>query len=264
MTSKQQRPIGIFDSGVGGLTVARAVKKQLPQEALVYFGDTAYLPYGDQPGEIIAQRAQYALQLLRQQQCKLLLIACNSAAAAVETLGKVPPRLPVLDVIAPVANYLLAQRAHTHVGVLGTRYTIQSGIYAQRLVPRPDLVVTQLATPALVPLIEAEEQEGPAMTATLEAYLAHPSLQDISLLVLGCTHYEVLRPQIEAFYAGRVTVLDAAQLAAQVVATYLQEQGLAQGGGPVQDRFLVSRDTPRFDHMTRLFFGEEVQLEEVV
>ena len=159
MNEKTSRPIGIFDSGIGGLTVAHAITKILPQENIIYFGDTAYLPYGDKSPEVIQQRALKIADFLAGKNCKLIVIACNSASAVAFDLlqKKYEGNIPIANVIDPVIDYVAAHCLNKTVGLIGTRCTVNSNVYANKL--NKSVCVKSLATPMLVPMIEKNEQD---------------------------------------------------------------------------------------------------------
>ncbi len=260
------RPIGIFDSGIGGLTVARAVAQRLPHERLVYFGDTAHLPYGEKSTAAIQAYAVKICDVLLRQHCKLILIACNSASAAAYELVReyVGSKALVVGMIDPVVAYVGRHYAGRPVGLIGTKQTVGSNIYRKKI-DQLDLGVDlhALATPLLVPMIEEGFFSGRVSEEIIRAYLAHEELQQIESLVLACTHFPLIKPQIEGYYQGRVAVLDPSDVVAATVAEALAQRQLlapAGGGGPAH-HFYVSDFTRSFEESTRIFFGQEVQLE---
>lgn len=260
------RPIGIFDSGIGGLTVARAVAQRLPHERLVYFGDTAHLPYGEKSTAAIQAYAVKICDVLLRQHCKLILIACNSASAAAYELVReyVGSKALVVGMIDPVAEYVGQHYAGRPVGLIGTKQTVGSNSYRKKI---DDLNcgvdLHALATPLLVPMIEEGFFNGRVSEEIIRAYLAHEELQGIESLVLACTHFPLIKPQIEDYYQGRVAVLDPSDVVAATVAEALAARQLlapAGGVGPAH-HFYVSDFTRSFEESTRLFFGQQVQLE---
>ncbi len=260
------RPIGIFDSGIGGLTVARAVAQRLPHERLVYFGDTAHLPYGEKSTAAIQAYAVKICDVLLRQHCKLILIACNSASAAAYELVReyVGSKALVVGMIDPVVAYVGRHYAGRPVGLIGTKQTVGSNIYRKKI-DQLDLGVDlhALATPLLVPMIEEGFFSGRVSEEIIRAYLAHEELQQIESLVLACTHFPLIKPQIEGYYQGRVAVLDPSDVVAATVAEALAQRQLlapAGGVGPAH-HFYVSDFTRSFEESTRIFFGQEVQLE---
>ncbi|GAB3226454.1 glutamate racemase [Hymenobacter seoulensis] len=260
------RPIGIFDSGIGGLTVARAVNRVLPHERLVYFGDTAHLPYGDKSTAAIQAYSVKICDLLLKQQCKVILIACNSASAAAYELVReyVGSKARVLNVIDPIVAYIGKQYAGRTVGLIGTKQTVNSNVYRKKIDDLDAGVqLCSLATPLLAPMIEEGFFDNSIAGNIIEAYLSNPALQDIEALVLACTHYPLIKQQIAAFYQGRTEVLDASDVVAAHVKEYLTSTKLAakpSGSTPVH-HFYVSDFTRSFEESTRIFFGQEVNLE---
>ncbi|QKG52915.1 glutamate racemase [Hymenobacter sp. BRD67] len=260
------RPIGIFDSGIGGLTVARAVALRLPHERLIYFGDTAHLPYGEKSTAAIQAYAVKICDVLLRQQCKLILIACNSASAAAYELVReyVGSKALVVGMIDPVVQYVGQHYAGRPVGLIGTKQTVGSNIYRKKI-DQLDLAVDlhALATPLLVPMIEEGFFNGRVSEEIISAYLDHPTLLGIDALLLACTHFPLIKPQMEAHYQGRVAVLDPSDVVAATVAEALASRGLL--AAPVEaapaHHFYVSDFTRSFEESTRLFFGQQVQLE---
>ena len=264
--SRANRPIGLFDSGIGGLTVARAVAQRLPHERLVYFGDTAHLPYGDKSTAAIQAYAVKICDLLLRQQCKAILIACNSASAAAYELVReyVGSKARVLNVIDPIVAHVGRHFAGRSVGLIGTKQTVNSNVYKKKF-DALDVGVDlhSLATPLLAPMIEENFLANAVSNDIIASYLANPALAGIEALVLACTHYPLIKPQIDAYYQGKVAVLDASEAVAAHTAAYLAAENLLASPGPTlpAHHFYVSDYTPAFEESTRLFFGQEVQLE---
>ncbi|HZY25616.1 MAG TPA: glutamate racemase, partial [Bacteroidales bacterium] len=185
------QPIGIFDSGVGGLTVAHAIKQILPGESLIYFGDTAHLPYGDKSAESIRNYSQRITEFLLEHDSKVIVIACNSASAsAFDSLkGKFGKTTILIDVIDPVVDYL-STRNFNKIGVIGTKRTISSGTYELKIKEKsPSTQVISMATPLIVPMIEEGFIFDDISNAIIRTYLSSESLDGIQALILGCTHY---------------------------------------------------------------------------
>ena len=265
-TAGPARPIGIFDSGIGGLTVARAVAQRLPHERLVYFGDTAHLPYGEKSTAAIQAYAVKICDVLLRQHCKLILIACNSASAAAYELVReyVGSKALVVGMIDPVVAHVGRHYAARPVGLIGTKQTVGSNIYRKKI-DQLNLGVDlhALATPLLVPMIEEGFFAGRVSEEIIRAYLDHPALHGIDALLLACTHFPLIKPQIEAYYQGRVAVLDPSDVVAATVAEALAARQLlaeAAEATPMH-HFYVSDFTRSFEESTRIFFGQQVQLE---
>ncbi|MEM9416973.1 MAG: glutamate racemase [Bacteroidota bacterium] len=258
------RPIGIFDSGIGGLTVARAVKDLLPQESIVYFGDTAHLPYGDKSAATIQTYALRICDFLLQKRCKVILMACNSASAAAYDIiqAKVGQQAAVFNVIDPMVDYIGRHFQGQSMGLIGTQQTINSGVYTQKIQAlHQDIQLHALATPLLAPMIEAGFAQGTVSQEIIHHYLQHPSLQQIKALILGCTHYPVIKTQLQEFYQEQVAVVDATTLAAQALQQFLAHHQLLSTSASVEDHFIVSDLTPAFEAATRIFFNQPVHLE---
>ena len=264
--SSAVRPIGVFDSGIGGLTVARALAQRLPHERLVYFGDTAHLPYGEKSTAAIQAYSIKICDVLLRQHCKLILIACNSASAAAYELVReyVGSKALVVGMIDPVVAYVGQHYAGRPVGLIGTKQTVGSNIYRKKIDQLDlDVDLHALATPLLIPMIEEGFFNGRVSEEIIRAYLEHPTLQGIDALLLACTHFPLIKPQMEAHYQGRVAVLDPSDVVAAAVADALAtHQLLAPAGGVgTAHHFYVSDFTRSFEESTRIFFGQEVQLE---
>ena len=264
--SRANQPIGLFDSGIGGLTVARAVAQRLPHERLVYFGDTAHLPYGDKSTAAIQSYAVKICDLLLRQHCKLIMIPCNSASAAAYDLVReyVGSKARVLNVIDPIVAFVGQHYAGRAVGLIGTKQTVNSNAYKKKIDALDvGIDLRSLATPLLAPMIEEGFFQNKISDDIIASYLAHPALAGIEALVLACTHYPLIKPQIDAFYGGKVAVLDASEAVAAHAAAYLEAENLlaAPAATAPAHHFYVSDFTPAFEESTRLFFGQEVQLE---
>ncbi|TPG66528.1 glutamate racemase [Hymenobacter nivis] len=265
--SPAARPIGIFDSGIGGLTVARAVAQRLPHERLVYFGDTAHLPYGEKSTAAIQAYSIKICEVLLRQHCKLILIACNSASAAAYELVReyVGSKALVVGMIDPVVAHVGEHYAGRPVGLIGTKQTVGSNLYRKKIDQLDRGVdLHALATPLLVPMIEEGFFAGRVSEEIIRAYLDHEALQGIDALVLACTHFPLIKPQIDAYYQGRVAVLDPSDVVAATVAAALGARQLlaaSAAGAPPAHHFYVSDFTRSFEESTRIFFGQEVQLE---
>ncbi len=257
-------PIGIFDSGIGGLTVARAVADVLPDYPLVYFGDTAHLPYGEKSPDLIRHFSSRISHHLRDEGCRLVVVACNSASsnaldAVRDALG---PRIPVVDVVSPVVAYAAEHFPAGIIGVIGTRATIDSGLY-QRALAEQGLQAVVRATPLLASAIEEGFHTGSVSDALLEAYLGDGLFTGVDAMVLGCTHYPLIADQIRAFLPAGVAVLDTPGIVASCVKAAVVGMPELRGPAPSHPRrFLVSDLTASFASGARTFFGREVELEE--
>jgi glutamate racemase len=258
-------PIGVFDSGIGGLTVARAIREVLPSESFVYFGDTAHLPYGDKSKELVASYAQGISRfLLEHHQCKALVIACNTAsAAAYETLrDHYRGCVPVINVIDPMIEEVIACSDLKKVGVIATKTTVASGVYQEKFKRRkPDLQVATLATPLLASLIEEGFYDNSISEAVIHRYLSDECLNGIQALILACTHYPLIRNQIDDFFGGKVRIFDSAAVVAAKLKVILSKENLLSDTSQGGERFFVSDYTPAFEAATKTFFGRSIHLE---
>ncbi|MFN4080752.1 MAG: glutamate racemase [Saprospiraceae bacterium] len=259
------QPIGIFDSGIGGLTVARAITEALPCEPIVYFGDTAHMPYGDRNPDSIRYYSLRIARFLIDQGCKMVVVACNTASSAAYStlLDFFDGNTLFINVVDPLAAHVAAC-GYRKVGVIGTKATIQSGMYAHKLRElQPRLQVASLPTPLLAPMIESGYYNDDISQSVVQKYLSDPALQDIDALLLACTHYPLIRPLIEQYYAGKTAVLDSTQPVAASVAAALTRYGLTApaSGMPSSRRFFVSEMTQSFQETAQMFYGDDIQME---
>lgn len=258
------RPIGIFDSGIGGLTVAAALTRLLPRERLVYFGDTAHLPYGEKSAAAIRSYSARILEFLVESDCKAVVIACNTASAvAFRHVKKLAGAdLPVINVIDPTAHHVATRLSKGKVGVIATKTTVNSRTYAKRIEKlNPDIKVTMLATPLLVAMVEEGFFNNNISHAIIADYLSKPNLRDVDALILGCTHFPLIKKEVEAYYQNHVEVIDSSDIVAHHVQGILQKRGLLSGGKRGRHRFYVSDLTESFRESTEIFFGKRIALE---
>lgn len=259
-----EKPIGIFDSGIGGLTVAKAVKDLLPNEQIIYFGDTAHLPYGDKSTAAIQSYTIKICDLLLKHQCKVILIACNSASSAAYQLAKeyVGSKAKVINVIDPVILYLGEQFASKSIGLIGTKRTVKSNVYQKKLDKlNRNIQLKSLATPLLAPMIEEGYFDNTISEQIIQSYLSDAAIQQIEALVLGCTHYPLIKDQINHYYKGSVKVIDSSTIVADYLKDFLEKNNLLNSSSSEQNKFYVSDYTHSFAESTRIFFKEEVNLE---
>src|SRR4051794_35399340 len=219
-------PIGIFDSGVGGLTVARAVLDQLPDEAVLYVGDTAHGPYGPRPIAEVRALALDVMDHLVDQGVKLLVIACNSASAAVLRDARERYPVPVVEVVHPAVRRAAAATRNRRVGVIGTRATVTSGAYEDAFAAAPSLRLTLRACPRFVEFVEAGVTTGSELLAVAREYLDPVAAAGVDTLVLGCTHYPLLTGVISYVMGDGVTLVSSAEETAKDVYRTLAESGL--------------------------------------
>lgn len=261
-TKDNTRPIGIFDSGIGGLTVANAIHQLLPNEKLVYFGDTAHLPYGDKSPDSIKYYAIRIAQFLLERNAKMIVIACNTASAAAynTVVDFVGGKIPVLNVIDPMVQKVLQNKQVQKIGVIGTKGTIKSDIYSKKIKSLAGNVeVASLATPLLAPMIEEGFFDNKISRAVIASYLDSRKLQKIDALLLACTHYPLIKNEIAEYYKGKINVLDSAIETAMAV-----KQALGKNKSTVKNvthHFYVSDFTKSFEESTKYFFGSKIHLE---
>lgn len=261
---RQDWPIGIFDSGIGGLTVASAVARLVPSEHMIYFGDTAHLPYGEKSTAAIQSYAIKICNLLLEHRCKLILIACNSASAAAFDLVKayVGSRALVINVIDPVVDWMREEMAGKTVGLIGTKATVQAGVYQRKVASLGrDITLKAMATPLLASMIEEGFIHNGISKSVIETYLRSQDLQHIEALVLACTHYPLIKDDIASFYGESVHVVDPSSIVAHSVKASLEVHHLTnrqQASG--SQAFYVSDFTESFHKSTALFFGKEAEL----
>lgn len=258
-----RQPIGIFDSGIGGLTVAAAIVKHLPKENIIYFGDTAHLPYGDKsPATIQAYSVKIAHMLL-QQQCKLILIACNSASTAAFELIKeyVASKAIVVNVVDPTIQLLRDHYAHKHIGLIGTRQTVNSNVYKKKIDDlNRGIQLTSRPTNLLASAIEEFGNNG-VTDSLVEEYLSHPALRNIDALLLACTHYPVVKHKIAEYFKHKIEIIDPSETVAKAVKHQLEQHNLLNTTGHGEKSFFVSDYTESFASGTKIFFNEDIKLE---
>lgn len=256
-------PLGIFDSGIGGLTVAGAISKILPKEQLIYFGDTAHLPYGDKSAEAIKYYSLKIGKLLLDKKCKMIIIACNTASSHAyhDLVNFLGDKVPIINVIDPVVAAIKKDGNHKKIGVIATKSTIKSGIYERELKAAiPGIEVASLATPLLVPMIEEGFFNNSISKTVIHSYLSSSKLRKIDSLILACTHFPLIKPEINSFYKGKVDIINTAEIVAQYVADQLKARSLLNTGERKKHQFYVSDFTESFQNSTRLFFGEKINL----
>ncbi len=253
-----QRAIGVMDSGVGGLTVARAILDQLPNEPMIYIGDTAHGPYGPRPIAEVRELSLAVLDELMSRDVKALVIACNSASAAMLRDARERYSVPVIEVIQPAVRRAVSASRSGRIGVIGTSATINSGAYDDAFAAAPHISVTSQACPRFVEFVEAGITSGTELVAVAREYL-HPLLDTgIDTLVLGCTHYPLLTGVISMIAGDAVTLVSSAEETAKDVYRTLVEHDLMRdpNSPPPVHQFLATGD--QFTSLARRFLGPEV------
>jgi glutamate racemase len=259
-------PIGIFDSGIGGLTVARAIYERLPRESTIYFGDTARVPYGPKSPETVTRYSLEILHWLLGQGVKAIVVACNTSTAHALRALQEATEVPVLGVIKPGARAAIAAGGGGPVGVIGTAGTIASDAYKRAInALAPGLPVVQRACPLFVPLVEEGWFDHPATELVAAEYLDALRRACVRSLVLGCTHYPLLKPLLQRVMGPEVKLIDSGQATAAALETILVEKALAAPGQTeAHHRFVVSDDEARFRHVGSRFIGDRLGKAEVV
>jgi glutamate racemase len=250
------RPIGVFDSGLGGLTAVRELYRVLPQESVVYFGDTARLPYGSKSRETVTHFSLEIAAFLMRQNIKSLLVACNTASSyALETLaGRL--EVPVTGVIEPAARAAVAVSPHGKIGVIGTYGTVGSGAYPAAIEREaPGAAVLSRACPLFVPLIEEGWIDHAVTRQVAGEYLLELRNARLESVILGCTHYPLIAPLIGELMGPTVTLVDSGAEAARAVATSLRERGQLAPPGDAQHRFYLSDEPRNFIRIAQGFLG---------
>ena len=260
----ENNPIGIFDSGIGGLTIAHALKKKLPNENIIYFGDTEHLPYGEKSQVAIQNFSKRIAKFLLEKKCKTIIIACNSASSvAYECVKKIAKDIPVFNVINPVISDIAKRYSKCNIGVIGTKATIKSNIYEKKIKAiYPTAKVSSLATPLLAPMIEEGFINEDISHTIIANYLSNKQLVDIDHLILACTHYPLIYQEIKAYYKGRVTVIDSASIITKYIAKQLEADNLLNNNPKTEHHFYVSNYTKSFEESAKFFFREDLKLEE--
>lgn len=272
-TSSKDLPIGVFDSGVGGLTVVREIMRQIPNERIVYFGDTARVPYGSKSQETVTKYSRQIVRFLETQKVKAIVIACNTASAyALEQIEK-ESRIPMIGVVKPGAVAATKTTANGKIGVIATQGTIQSEIYTRYIKEiRKDATVIGKACPLFVPLVEEGLLEDPVTDEIAQRYLSGLLHSGIDTLILGCTHYPLIRSTVRKVMGENVNLVNPAYETAIELKRLLQEKEILQDAKPAlgsnQYQFFVSDGAEKFQHFANTIFKygvlavKEINIEE--
>jgi glutamate racemase len=264
-----RKPIGVFDSGVGGLTVVREILSAVPNERIVYLGDTGRYPYGPRSQEAIRSMAHECIAALVERDVKLMVIACNTATAfAFDYLRAQYPDLPFIGVVDPCVSVAASQFSSGRVGIIGTEGTISCGIYEQKLrALSPGLETVAAACPLLVPLAEEGVLDGPIVDRVLDMYLSPMKARGVQALIMGCTHYPFFRGGIEAYFGGQVKVLDSATWTARAVQEAMEQRFIKSGAAPQpmkMHRFFVTDFPEKFRRTGERFLGQALPFVEKI
>ncbi len=253
------RPVGIFDSGLGGLTVVKAVQKQLPNENLVYFGDTARIPYGSKSQDTIIHYTRQIIRfLMKKERVKVLVVACNTSSAWALQQVKREFDIPILGVINPGAQAAVEATRNGRVGVIGTEGTIYSDAYPEALhALNPKTKVFTQACPLFVPLVEESKLSGPVIEAVAREYLRPLLRSKIDTLLLGCTHYPLLKPVLQKIAGPKVRIVDSAEETAKSLRLNLESYG-GESSGRGSSKFYVSDLSRKFKEHAQKFLGRPI------
>ena len=268
MENRKTAPVGVFDSGVGGLTVAREISRQLPNENIVYFGDTARVPYGSKSQNTIIRVSEQIIRLLKTKDVKAIVIACNTASALALDAVRDEFDLPIMGVVIPGARAAVEATKNRKVGVVGTDATVQSGMYTKVIHGMaPDITVIEKACPLFVPLVEEGFKEHPVTGEIIEYYLESMRSTDIDAMILGCTHYPLLRSRIREYMGDKIQIVNPAYETAMDLKRLLKEQGMANDGATPQHSrysFYVSDAAEKFRRFANTVMPFDVPTTNVV
>ena len=268
MESRKTAPVGVFDSGVSGLTVAREISRQLPEENIVYFGDTARVPYGSKSQNTIIRFSEQIIRFLKTKQVKAIVIACNTASALALDAVRDEFDIPIMGVVIPGARAAVEATKNRHVGVVGTDATVQSGMYTKVIREMaPDITVIEKACPLFVPLVEEGFKEHVVTQEIIEYYLESMKHTDIDAMILGCTHYPLIRSKIREYMGDRIQIVNPAYETAMDLKKMLEERGMANDGRTEQHSrysFYVSDAAEKFRRFANTVMPFDVPTTNVV
>jgi glutamate racemase len=254
------RPIGVFDSGVGGLTVAKELINQLPCEDIVYFGDTARVPYGIKSKETIIRFSIENILFLLKQDVKLICVACNTASSVALPAIKSHFKVPIVGVITPGAREAVYATQNKRIGVIGTKGTIKSRTYENEIRQLdPKVKVVAVACPLFVPFVEEGWLSGKVVLDVARTYLKPLKVARVDTVILGCTHYPLIKPVIKEVLGKEVTLIDSAKQVAIEVKKILAQEGLLNKGRRGKHKFFVSDNPEWFSGLAERFLGEKVR-----
>jgi len=258
--------IGVFDSGIGGLTVVKALKRNLPDYDIIYFGDTARTPYGTKSPETVVRYAIEDAEILLQKGAQMLVVACNTASSVATDTLKERFDVPIFEVISPAVNMAVSDPKRTRVGIIGTRATVNSGVYVDKIKAiRPEMKVYSEPCPLLVPLVEEGWLKKGETRKIIKKYLHPLKLKQIDVLILGCTHYPLLKEIIQVKIGKRVKIIDSSEAVSDAVMSFLHhnsdtESRLTKGG---TCQFYVSDVTEQFQKIAKTILKTAVTLEHI-
>ncbi len=259
------RPIGVFDSGLGGLTVMKAVMKMLPNEDIIYFGDTARVPYGTKSPEAIKKFSRQNAEILISRGVKAVVVACNSSSSYALDLLQQECAVPVIGVIDPGVRKALQVTRNNRIGVIATQATVNSHAYAQRMKrERPDAYVIEKACPLFVPLVEEGWFAHSVTEQVAEEYLAAVKKTKVDCLILGCTHYPLLKSVLRKVLGKAIRLIDSADEVARDLKDLLEQKNLLcmQSGKDTRHQFFVSDEPGHFQKLAKRFLGRDIPVVE--
>lgn len=255
------KAIGVFDSGVGGLTVVRELLRQLPQEDIVYFGDIARVPYGIKSRETVIRFSIENVLFLLKQDVKLICVACNTVSSCALPVIKNHFRVPIVGVITPGVREAVYATQNKRIGVIGTRGTVKSGSYEAEIRQLdPSVKVTSVACPLFVPFVEEGWLSGEVVTKVARSYLSALKAAKVDTVILGCTHYPLLKPVIKQVMGPQVTLIDSAKQVAMEVKRILANEGMLNASRSRSHREFYVSDNPQwFSELASRFLGQSVK-----
>lgn len=259
------QPIGVFDSGLGGLTVLKTLKEFLPNEQFIYYGDTAHLPYGEKSAEALQSYVKEITGFLAQRECKFIVVACNSASTVLSPDLDLPySNAQMVNVISPVVELMGRQERFKNIAIIGTRKTIDSGLFQAGIhAINPDLALLSRKTPLLVPMIEEGFFDDEALFPVFERYFE--GFDEVELIVPACTHYPIIYSQIERYFDQQVKVLHTPKIIAEEVKQKLESLGfLNPSSATLPDEYHLSDLTESFKQEAELFLGRSIQLQKTL
>lgn len=260
----KQLPIGILDSGLGGLALAKSIKNRLPNEQIIYFGDTVNSPNGDRSKDAIKRSSLKTVDFLMAQPCKAIIIACHTISSTIfnEVMEIAGDKVLLFNAIDPVIEHI-ASSEYKNIGIIGTRSTIESAVYDNKIKKHnKGIIVSSLATPLLAPMIEEGHVYDEIGHNIIKFYLSRHDLRDIEALILGCTHYHAIKNQLNKFYNFDVDLIDGIKILTDNIADTLKNNGLLNDSMEKKShRYFVTDLTPHYRVLAKMFFEEEIELE---
>ncbi len=255
-----KKPIGVFDSGVGGLTVVKELIHQLPGEDIIYFGDTARVPYGIKSKETVIRFSIESILFLLKQDVKLICVACNTVSSLALPVIKNHFRVPIVGVISPAVREAVYATQNKRIGVIGTRGTVKSRAYENEIRQLdPEVKVVTAACPLFVPFVEEGWFNGNAVLEVARTYLKPLKEAKVDTVILGCTHYPLLKPVIKQVLGSRVSLIDSAKQVGMEVKKILGNEGILNTSGKGKHRFFVSDNPEWFSGLAKSFLGRQAK-----